>query len=130
MFWLHTFPTLQRNIIPGDACGGWLNLNFYSNFYSIFNSKFIQYICHVLFYCINLSAVFVLTLLLIITSHSVVLLLHVVRLFYLLYTRLLLVFLICMFCALTLCIYIYITDYFNTLLGGFPPCKDLLNVHN
>jgi len=34
--------------------------------------------------------------------------------------------LICVF----LCLYIvYITDYFNTLLGFFPPCKDLWNVH-
>jgi len=89
MFWLHILSTLQRNIIPDDTCGRWLNLNFYS----IFNSNFIQYKCHVLFYCINLSAVFVLNLL--------------------------------------LCLYIvYITEYFNTLLGFFPPYKDLLNVHN
>lgn len=33
-------------------------------------------------------------------------------------------------CPYIVYIYIYITDYFNTLLGGFPPCKDLLNVHN
>jgi len=69
MFWLHTLSTLQRNIIPDDTYGRWLNLNFYS----IFNSNFIQYTCLVLFYCINLPAVFVLTLLSIITSRSVVL---------------------------------------------------------
>ena len=42
--------------------------------------------CHVLLYCIKVSAVFVLTLLLIITNRSVVFFLHVVELLCLLYT--------------------------------------------
>jgi hypothetical protein len=78
--------------------------------------------CFILLY--KLISCIVLTLLLIITSRSVVLLLHVVQLLPLLHTWLLRVFLICMF----LCLYIiYITDYFNIPLGFFLPCKDLLS---
>ena len=50
-----------------------IQFQFNTNFYVICNSDFIQF-CHVLFYCINLSAMFILTLFIhiIITSCSVV----------------------------------------------------------
>jgi len=43
------------------------------NFYSFLNFILLHFVCHVLFYCINLSAVFILTPLthVIITSRSV-----------------------------------------------------------
>ena len=107
------FPQNWRNIIPDDTCGGWFNFSF---------------ICHVLFRCINLSAVFILTLLIhiVITSCSVVLLLHFVQLLSLLYSWSIMGVFVFAYSYAILHISLTIS---TSYLAVFKPCKDLLNVN-
>jgi len=88
MFFDYTlFPRLGGILFPI------IQFQFSVNFY-------FSFMCHILFYCINLSAVFILTLLIIITSCTFVVVLH-------------------------LCLYIV----YITVGCFFDPCKDLSNVN-
>lgn len=74
---MHTFYALWRNVIPDYTHGRRISFSRYSILILILFS----FVCHVLFCCINLSSVFILTLLIhIIIASSSVVLLHFVDL--------------------------------------------------
>jgi hypothetical protein len=130
IFWLHIFRhtggiLFQMMHVVHNSMS--IQFQCLFNFHLIFNFNFIQIYMTCLFYYINLSAVFMFTVVIhiIITSCSVVMFLQFMHLLWLLYSW----HIMGVFDLQVVFILYIIHDYFNVLLGCFDPCRDFLNVN-